>query len=350
MTQLPTLGGLLDKANARYRIFDLGRRVVRIAHGRFGQIERGELPYPLPLQQQAWLGILFWDRVVPEQYFVWFLRFPLDELGRLQPAVRDEFLESVLRALGGPRASATGIQELQRESPFAFKPREERLAAFHAKALVELGRPPSRFYAHARDYLAGTPGYDQWAFVGVQGLADVAARLGEEDNAARVAGAIAHLPAEPLGQLCRLLENESLPGRISAALQRRLMDALVSGATPAAVIAALVRAVGNTARGAARAEMIGALLNSARRTEVDPLVAVAGRAWEALADETLRLRYLEALASAQGRELFPALMRDLLFVPEMRPLLLASFRSPARSPELAAAIGALLQEAAGRTA
>ncbi len=346
MHSLPTLGGLLEKANARYRVFDLGRRVVKLPNSRFGQIERGEQPYPLPLQQQAWLGILFWDRSDPGQHFVWFLRFPLDEVGQLQVAARDEFLESVLRALGDSRGDAAGIQTAQEESPYAFRPREERLAAFHAKALVALGQAPSRYYAHARDYLAGKPGYEQWAFVGLQGLADVVARLDDDDNAARVAGALPHLPGEPLVRLCQLLENEALPGRVGEALQRRLTRALEDSTGDPAELAALVRAIGNTPRGTVRQAMVAAALAGPRDTDAELLIAIAGRAWEALHDDALRLRYLEALVStAQGRELFPALMRDLLFVPGMRPRLLASFRDAARSPQLVAAIGALLQGA-----
>lgn len=345
---MPTLGGLLEKANARYRVFDLGRRVAKIPQSRFRQIERGERPYPLPLQQQAWLGVLFWDRIDPGQHFVWFLRFPLDETGQLQAAARDEFLEDVLSALGRTAGSAAGIRELEQESPYAFKPREERLAAFHAKALVALKRGPSRFYAHGRDYLAGAPGYDQWAFVGLQGLADVAARLDQDGNAARVAEAIPQLPAEPLCLLCQLLENENLPGRVAASLHRRLVAALASDPVPVAEVTALVRAIGNTAHGEVRHRMLEAVLESHGRVGIDPLVALGGRAWEALRDDALRLRYLEVLAATEaGRELFPALMRDLLFVPGMRPLLLASFRNPARTPELVAAIGGLLGEAGG---
>ena len=216
MNPFPTLGGLLEQANARYAVFDLGRRVMKIPLSRFRRIERSEIPYPLPLQQQAWLGILFWDRAKPEQHFVWFLRFPLDEIGGLQAAARDEFLESVLRALGDSQGTTRKIQELQQESPYAFKPREERLAAFHAKALAELKQPPSRYCDHARTYLAGTLGYDQWAFVGLQGLADMAARLEGAGNSECVAAAIPHLPLEPLGRLCQLLENEPLPSRIGA--------------------------------------------------------------------------------------------------------------------------------------
>lgn len=348
MNPFPTLGGLLEQANARYAVFDLGRRVMKIPPSRFRRIERSEIPYPLPLQQQAWLGILFWDRAQPEQHFVWFLRFPLDELGGLQAAARDEFLESVLRALGNSQGTTSKIQELQQESPYAFKPREERLAAFHAKALAELKQPPSRYCDHARSYLAGTLGYDQWAFVGLQGLADMAARLDDAGNSECVAAAIPHLPLEPLSRLCQLLENEPLPSRIGAQLCARLLGTLADEKGSIAEISALVRAIGNTRRGDVRHRMIKAALESRWSAEVDLLVAIAGRAWEVLEDEVLRLRYLEALAgSAAGRELFPLLMRDLLFVPGMRALLLESFRNPARSPDLAAAIGALMQGVGG---
>lgn len=343
MHRLPTIGGLLEKANARYRVFDMGRRVVKIPNSRFLTIENGDNAYPLPLQQQAWLGILFWDGSLRNQHFVWFLRFPLDELGGLQSSARDEFLDSVLQALGVAQRDVSAMNGANQESPYAFQPREARLAAFHAKALVELGLPASRYYAHARDYLAGKAGYDQWAFVGLQGLADVVVRLGEDGNAALLERAIHRLPLEPLRNLCELLENESLPGRIAWLLRQRLFDSLHDPSAMSTELTALVRAVGNTSRGDIRHTMVEAVLTSQRRTDTDLLIVIAGRAWEALRDDTLRLRYLEALVrSASAESLFPALLRDLLFVPGMRPLLLSSFRSPDRSPQLAAAIGALI--------
>ncbi|GAB4360272.1 MAG: DUF3549 family protein [Gammaproteobacteria bacterium] len=344
MNTLPTLGGLLTRANARYRLFDMGRRVTPLPIATFQQVEAGERPYPYPLQRQAWLGVLFWDRDAPEQHFVWFLRFPLDERGLLQPAARDDFLNGVLQTLAKQQhPDCRDIEALPPESPYAFKPAGERLAMFHALALQSLKLPPSRYYPHARDYLAGESGYDQWAFVGLQGLADVVARAADPDNRRRLAQAIPHLPGEPLAALCRLLENRPLHEAVLAALYRRLAALLEDTQADPALLAALLRSLGASPRGEVRQRAYRQALQSHWRHHLEVLVAISGRGWEALFDDDLRQEFLEALAACEaGDEVFAPVVADLLFVPGLRGPLLESFRLPDRTPRLAQAIGRLL--------
>ena len=53
--------------------------------------------------------------------------------------------------------------------------------------------------------------------------------------------------------------------------------------------------------------------------------------------------YLDKLASIpDGQQAFNQQVTDLMFVPDMRPLVLAQFRSPERSEKLGAAIGGLM--------
>lgn len=347
MTDLPTIGGLLEKANARYRVFDMGRRVVKVPRSLFQQLEEGSRPYPYPLQRQSWLGILFWDRDQPDQHFVWFLRFPLDETGLLQFAARDEFLGSVVQSLADQQnPECTRIEEAHQESPYAFRPREERIAMFHSLALQSLKLPPSRYYEHARNYLLGDAGYDQWAFVGLQGLADVVVRRSEADNTARLIRAIPEMPAEPLGALCQLMENVSLSGEIAEALCVRLIELLGESAPDVPLIAALLRGLGASELGGARLRAYREVLDSPWRNRLDVLVAIAGRGWEALQDAELRHVFLESLAVCEsGEEVFPQVVGDLLFIPGLRAHLLESFRAPDRSPELVRAIGKLMQGA-----
>ena len=97
------------------------------------------------------------------------------------------------------------------ESPFAFKPREDRLAMFHGFATKILNQVPSQHYQYAHDYLLskaeGGPGFEQWQFLGLQGLADVIARLDEDDNEALLSQAVAEMPDVPLSSYAQSLEN-----------------------------------------------------------------------------------------------------------------------------------------------
>lgn len=344
MSQMPTITGLLEKAHAQFRVFDMGRRVTQLPASLFVQVEEGERPYPYPMQRRAWLGFLFWDPKQADQHFVWFLRFPLDELAQLQLAARDEFLDSVLQSLGNqPHQEGARIEQAHQESRFAFKPREERLAAFHAQALTALKSAPTRYYAHAREYLAGKTGFEQWAFVGLQGLADVVARLEQENNASLLTQAIPRLPSEPLIALCQLMENTVLNLSVARALRSRLIQAMDQSEIDIGEIAALLRGLGATDRSGTRADAYGAVLDSKWRYELEILVAISGRGWGALCDPELRLRFLECLARCQAVEgVFSQVVADLLFIPGMRPMLLESFRSPERSAELTRAIGELM--------
>lgn len=216
------------------------------------------------------------------------------------------------------------------------------MAAFHAKALHSLGQPPSRFYDHARNYFAGDPGYDQWAFVGVQGIADVAARLEEEDNLERMLKALPELPPPALIALCGFLENEEIPTALAEALQQRLDRALAEETPDINIIAALLRAFSQNKGKGLREVAMHSALASKHGHDINVLAAIAARNWEVLSEETLARDYVEALAANNlGQDAFTQIMADLLFIPGMRPPLLAQLRNPERSEVLSKAVGAM---------
>jgi len=347
MQTIKTLSDFFHESHTRYRIYDMGRGIRKLSREQFEQFEAGKLPYPYPLQQHAWLGILGWNEQDKAEQFIWFLKFPLDETARLIQATRDDFMGQLLQSLGQNIQAAREGGELQdglNESPYGFKPKETTLAAFHAKALHSLGQPPSRFYDHARDYFAGGPGYDQWAFVGVQGIADVAARLEEEDNLERVLKALPSLPPPALIALCGFLENEELPTTLAEALQLRLSRALAKETPDNNIIAALLRAFAQSKGKGLREAAIRSALESPVGHDINILAAIAARNWEVLTDETLAHDYVEALAANNlGHEGFTQIMADLLYLPGMRPPLLAQLRNPARSNALSAAVGAMFK-------
>jgi len=346
MNRAPTLTSFLRQTGAQIRIFDMGRRVVKIPLTDFERFEQTEIPYPYPLQRSAWLGVLFWDPEEKDQQVVWFIRFPLDEQGLLVQSARDEFVAQFMgqvmeaKQATMDKAGEAQFPELEGESPYAFKPKEERMASFHARAAMAAGEQPSRFYEHARDYFAGKPGWEQWSFLGMQGIADVAARW--EANQPSLIAALPQLPAEVLLPLCHCLENESIDTRLSEALLDLCNKRLAKEDVNANEIAALIRAVSLSQATGFRDQLISAVLNSSMARQVEVLVAIAGRAWEALQDNQLRMLYLESLARTEGgQDVFLPVVADLLFIPGMRPLLVESFRSPNRSEQLAQAIGKL---------
>jgi hypothetical protein len=342
-----TLAQLLESGGLKLDIFDMGRRVCPIPDDRFLSFERTETPYPYPLQQQAWFALILHDPAAPDiDPIIWFLRFPLDEQARLLQAARDDFLHRLIDNLADNRLETTRTSALDKaleDNPYQFQPRKERLAVLHARLTSALGKPASRYYEHARSYLSGSLSWDQWAFIGYQGIADVAARMDSDDPGLEQIGrAISNLPPAPLEALCHCLENSAVPDEISQALLQRLQVELEHPEPDPQVLTSTLRGISQSKSHVLRNKLIQKVLLSDASTRTDLLTSIAGRAWESLLDEDLRDLFLERLAHNQaGQEFFNAILSDLLYLPDTRAAMQASLRQSQRSEALNQAIGRL---------
>lgn len=338
MQSIHTISDFLQQTGNEFRVFDLGRRVVEVPVNDFIAFEKLEQPWSRPLQHSAWVGITFWHAAErePEQA-IWFLRLPLDEQAKLMQSRRDGFLHRLLEIaaakLNPDRPEPPNIME---DNPLVFSPREDRMAVFNALAAKTLGLPASKYYAPVCDYMRGEAGFEQWAEIGLQGLADFAMRLDEADNAARLGAAIAALPEEVLLPLCHALENTALPGDVLTALTVRL-----EREPSLALQIAICRAM-SFADTPQRRQVLQQLLAGEQGNEVELLAAIAARAWDSLTEEQTCLLFLERLADNRvGQGVFNEILADLMFIPGMRAPLFAGLRNPQRSEKLAQALEGL---------
>ncbi|MEJ2693081.1 MAG: DUF3549 family protein [Candidatus Thiodiazotropha sp.] len=347
MPQIDTLIEFLEAGGLAPRIYDMGRRILPLPRESFLRFERTETPYPQPLQQQAWLALVLQtgEDQAAQDPLIWFIRFPLDEQGKLLQAARDDFLFQLMERLG--KAATPGedqrreIESALEQNPYAFQPKQERLALFHARLTLDLKQPPSRFYDHAKRYFSGELGWDQWSFIGYQGIADLAARQAQEANTRRLAAAIPHLPPTPLEALCHALEQEPIPPSLAQALLERAREALGSPEPDPQVITATLRGISHSASETHRKTLLTETLQHPMARRSDVLAAVAGRLWLDLNDGSVRAQFLEQLAANdQGQEFFDQILSDLLYLVECRPGLLESLRNPDRTERLGQAIGA----------
>lgn len=341
---IQSISDFLQEGQFSYHIFDLGRRVQLISNENFIDIEQQKQPYPYPLQQAAWLAVVFYPAEDTAASVIWFLKLPLDELGFLQIEARDGFLRQVLEHLGenikAQHQGEAGTDALK-ESPFAFKPKQERLAMFHAILTRMLGEKPSQYYAHTRDYMQGNIGFEQWAFLGIQGIADFIARLEDEGNEVMLATAIPSLPDTPLLMIAELLENVQPRSALGNALLTRLEQAL-DNKEPIGITAGLIRALSQAQKEALRKKAWQTVLDSEAGAQIDVLAALSGRAWGDLQQSDLLKLYMEN--AAQGEQVhFNALLADLLAIPGMREPIMQIIRSPERSTKLGESIGAFMQ-------
>lgn len=351
MEQINTITEFLETTGARLRFFDMGRRVNKISREHFLKFEKNDTPYPYPLQQQAWFALLFQDKSNQQEPLIWFLRMPLDEQGKLLLAARDDFMHRLIERIGEKMQADQGGEQLEaalQDNPYSFKPNEDRMAVFHARISKLMKSPPSKFFDHALSYFAGELGWDQWSFVGYQGIADIAARQDEPKIEALIVAAIAAMPAQPLIALCHCLENETISASITQALHNRVQLELQQTRPELNLLAATLRGSAQSRSKNLQQELIHSLLSAPLGNHIEILTAVTGRAWEQLLDGSIRLLFLERLAeNSAGQEAFNLCMADLLFIPGMREPVLNTVRDPNRSEKLSAAIGALFKGVTG---
>ncbi|MDH5472533.1 MAG: DUF3549 family protein, partial [Gammaproteobacteria bacterium] len=336
MTQISGISDFLTQAGTHYKIFDLGRRIQELSKQTFLAFDQGEAPYPYPLQQQAWLGIMVWHENQSDDLVIWFVKFPLDASGRLTSGIRDDF---VYRLINKDANDST-----EEANPYGFKPKQENMACFHARASFLLQQPASKFYQHAQDYFAGKPGYDQWAFVGFQGIADIAARLDEADNCLTIINALPHLPIQPLEALCQCLEHESISTELTRAIGQRLESELKRDTANSNLISLLIRALSGSQDTGLGAEYLQMLLDTEYARHPEVLAAISGRCWDYLKQAGIMSAFLENLAQCEaGQEFFNLVIIDLVNIPGIQTTLNSAIRSPERSAPLSKAIGELFR-------
>lgn len=326
---------------ARMRVFDLGRRIAKITQSDFEAIENLARPYPTPYLRHAWVGILSWNPDEPGQHNIWFLKLPLDEQNILQPGPRDAFLQHWLRVVQNPDKD-------HGEAPCSFKPDGNRMAYFHSLALRTLKQPKTRYYDTARAYFCGDTGWQNWQQLGLQGVAEVVARLDEDRNSELLQKALPEMDKTeakiPRNVLLGFLENAEPDVNLTIALTDSLA-ANMKGQPDATDLALYCRAMSQSVSVNHRRDVLQLVLQHPLASEVEILSAVGSRCWQDLEGDTLSL-YLEKLALA-GQDVFLALVADLMTLPGKRKQVLEAFRNPQRSEELGTAIGVLMGAARG---
>jgi hypothetical protein len=336
-----TLTDFLEQSQCQFRIYDLGRKVSKISNHAFKEIEHNQKAYPYPIQQHAYIGLTFWQVSSQKEHFVWFLKMPLDEQGLLKITAQTSFIKMVVEAMGSNLTAEVSekLQERLASNPFIFKPNSEKLAIFNAAINASFIRPPSSFYNGAFSYFSGATNWNEWQELGIQGIADLVARLEHDDNQQHLINALPHLPQQPLQSLALCLEHQSqINTKLAQAIAKQATIELQAGHQENAIL--LLRALSSAPSVGIIKTLLEEQFSSDLIHNVHWYVGIAGRVWNALEDETLLNRFLEALANNHPA-LFPQLFTDLVAVPSLREKVLKQLRLPARSPALSEAIGVL---------
>ncbi|MCO4837515.1 MAG: DUF3549 family protein [Oceanospirillaceae bacterium] len=339
MQPVETLSDLLQQLQGQYRIYDMGCRLGKLSSTDFKTFEEGRKAYPLPWLRHAWVGILSWSPKTPEEKLttptIWFLKLPLDERGQLIQAARDEFLNQLLETIGtnmlDKKASGQWAEQLK-HSNLAFTPDQARMAAFHAQASLTLEQPASSFYPAVKEYMAKDTEHQSWQELGLQGFADFAMRLHQQDDWHQK---INHLPAPVLDTLAAQLENQTLSHTLAKAFILRGQASHEDGEK-----VACLRAVSQSPDFVSRQKWLIEIMGKEQMVGVELLATIASKCSQDLATDPLMDLFVHQCATDQG--VFNGLVQELMFQPKLRVKVLQAFRADKRSPALMQAIGSLM--------
>ena len=342
--QITTLSEFLKHSGARYRIFDMARRVAKISNEDFADIEKTNQPYPYPLQKTAHFAVLFWNPDLADKHYIWFLKFPLDEQGLIIQAARDEFLVMLLDRVGECMLAANEGAQIEgalKDSPYTFKPRDDKMAAFNAQASVSLAVKPSKYYEPALAYFTGQTPIEDWQGLAMQGVADVSIRLSDKQAISAVAKHLANIPAEPFVSLSTFLEQSEPATTLVESLSAKLTHLLEAETVSTPLVIACLRAVSNSPATGLVDQMVTQVLNHPIGQDIEILATISGRLWRVIEQEaSLCQLFVERLAeNSAGYSGFSQVLADAMYLPGCREPIMAALRSPGRSHALSLRVG-----------
>jgi len=344
------LSEYLGNLDGQYRLYDVGRRIRKVSKADFQKFESLQCAYPFPYLQHAWLALYICPPKQAENETLMFLKWPLDEQGQLIPYVRDDLVHRLIKLSETPIQADSEIDDPLKDNPFAFKPDDVRLANLHAMIQASQHRKPSSHYDAVVSYLqAGTLNpseLENWQNLGLQGIADVSARL--DDHTASLRACLSSMPTETFLAFAQCLEHQSVPLKITEVVQKRFDNAIKQDDQTIEVEAAM-RILGASKQDELRIQTWQTWLDSTYAQNVACVLAFATRNYDDLAFIPHRISdFLVNLAeldkdSEQPFSAFIKITGDLLFLPGIRNLLLNALRNENRPEILGHAMQALLK-------
>lgn len=343
MSDISTISEFLLHANSQYQVFDMSRGIRTLTAQQFVDFENGLSPHPSPRLGAAWTAVLFWQATpgqhavahtpVPE-YFIWFLKLPLDEQSKLVPGPRDHFLRILLEALAR-QSQGEAVKDLP-DHPYSFVPPQQQMASFNSLIRKQLALPRSQYFEQALAYMQA-PHEKDWTDVPLQGINDIAAAMDDPDISETVRDTFFRLGEEVQYRFCEAMEHHTpCPAFTDLVLN------WAESSDDCEVQSATLRALSRSKENQRLSDFIRQRLEQTPLS-TDVLVIISGRHWHRLTEHDLFNLYMDTVAT-QAPELFSAIFADLVRIPALRQQMLTMLRSPHKSQALLRAIGVLFSE------
>ncbi|GGN32859.1 MULTISPECIES: DUF3549 family protein [Marinomonas] len=350
MNKIESLSDLFDMVGCDVSYYDLGRNITKITPQQAIQFDRKQQAYPFPFRQHAWLACLLTSKDTAKKDsanagVIWFVKLPLDEAGCLNLGTRDHFIKSIVDKILH-KGEEAGLSEALEDNPYVFKPDQERMASFHAILGKNLHKAPSHYFDDVVKHLSSDVNKqdDSWQTLGLQGIAELAARVDEDTYQALIQKAIQHAAKPVVSALCHALEHETLSSQLQETLIAQLQteqDALMQ----ASYLRALSRAELNNTLLLPLFGLLGSL-TECQDNDLHPIAALAAKCphWLGQNPQLLRI-IMEKLAHREdGYIAFRQIAAELSQHPEAKQPLWSLLRCGHVSPKLAQAVSYLFTQ------
>lgn len=338
MTQISSISEFLLQARTQYKVFDMGRCIRPLTSQTFLELENGTLPVPYPRLQHAWFGLIFFSHDLNSEHYIWFVKLPVDEQGLVISASRNHFLQLIIDALGQQLEHTANANGQLPENPYSFLPNQQQLADFNGISRGAFNLPPSAYHQVAVKYFKA-PKQQDWQQVPLQGIADIAALVQQEDTLALLLNSFADLAPQVRMHLLASLENQPIDDRLS----QRVIDWCLANLTQESELQHGLRALAQSTSKDAVKSLLYQVLQSEHGTNINTMVLIAARHWQYFSDPDLLTLYINRLAELDD-QLFISLYADLVQIPSVRPFILAVLRWPDKSAALNSVIEQIFSE------
>ncbi|WP_371192585.1 DUF3549 family protein [Glaciecola sp. SC05] len=341
-TSFGTLSEFLLQAGTEYFVIDVSRTRRFIDNQTFFDYETNKMPYASPRQGNAWLCVVFWNKQLNQDHYMWFLKLPIDEQSLLMQAARDQFLHIVTEALGQQLQNINEKRAQLPENPFVFIPNQQLLADVNAMIRHHLNISRPEGAGRALNYLKA-PNIQAWSELSVQDISDLAITVHNEDVQAALLRHLEILPHPVCVCLCSSFEGIELPSA--------LIDAILDyhQRCEQSVASMLLRSLASS-RTTEVDQYIRSLVSGDEVLDTETLIVIAGRHWQALSPEAQETsdslsQYFEKVAIAEPTyALFRGIFADMVQIPALRVFLLAMIRDQRQSEMLKSAISTLFDQ------
>jgi hypothetical protein len=347
-----TLSEFLLQAGTEYFIIDVSRTRHLLDNQVFFDYENNKAPYANPRQGHAWLCIVFWNKQLNQEHYIWFVKLPVDEQGLLVQAAINQFLQIVTQALGQQLQGMDEKNAELPENPFVFTPSQQLLSDCNSTIRKHLNLPERPGLQKALSYLKA-PSVQPWDELSLQDMSDLALQI---DSAPVQQAFVQNLEILPKAVcLCLFSTFEGL--QLPVQVEQSMLS--YHARCEAALAPMVLRALAST-----RTEQVNnyirQLVANKDALDIETLIVIAGRHWQALSPETLMseeqspqdyLRlYFEKLAAADNSyALFQGVFTDMVQLPSLRVFLLAMIRSDIKDANLKEAVQSFLSSATRQT-